>query len=173
MITNEVTTDVAEQQQQQSQQPQQQYPKKRNRKRNNSKGILLPNEIGVTKESPLKADKEERLRVIYRMSDEIRGLNFNMEAAANFRSHHHKNHNHSNKNPKIVKWRDIDMHDDDPPKIVVAVEGHIVMVGINTRNRPGLLLDISSCLHRDLHLDLCHTEAAVIGKRSVSIWRTE
>jgi len=36
-----------------------------------------------------------------------------------------------------------------------------------------LAIDLSSCLHQDLHLDLCHTEAAVTGKRSVSTWRTE
>jgi len=85
----------------------QSYPKKRKQKRiNSSKGIPLPNEIGVTKESLLKADKEERLRVIYRMSDEIRVLNFNMEsAAANFRSHHH----HHSKNNKSQEFQNHQM----------------------------------------------------------------
>jgi hypothetical protein len=47
-----------------------------------------------------------------------------------------------------------------------------VLVGINSRDRPGLLLDISKGLLR-LELQLRHTEAAVIDERSFSIWRCE
>lgn len=66
----------------------------------------------------------------------------------------------------------------DPPQIVVTTDYHesgnhqLVLVGINARDRPGLLLDISKGLLR-LELQLRHTEAAVIGERSISIWRCE
>ena len=66
----------------------------------------------------------------------------------------------------------------DPPQIVVTTDYHdsgsqrLVLVGINSRDRPGLLLDISKGLLR-LDLQLRHTEAAVIGDRSISIWRCE
>jgi UTP:GlnB (protein PII) uridylyltransferase len=45
-----------------------------------------------------------------------------------------------------------------------------VLVGINARDRPGLLLDISKCLLL-LDLQLHRTEAAVLDERSVSVWR--
>jgi hypothetical protein len=63
----------------------------------------------------------------------------------------------------------------DPPQIVVTSDSgsqRLVLVGINSRDRPGLLLDISKGLLR-LNLQLRHTEAAVIGDRSISIWRCE
>jgi len=66
----------------------------------------------------------------------------------------------------------------DPPQIVVTSDYHdsgsqrLVLVGINARDRPGLLLDISKGLLR-LQLQLRHTEAAVIDERSISIWRCE
>ncbi|KAL7576540.1 hypothetical protein ACA910_018036 [Epithemia clementina (nom. ined.)] len=60
----------------------------------------------------------------------------------------------------------------DPPKIVVTIEKDLVVVGINARDRAGLLLDISKGLLR-LDLQLHHTEAAVFIERSVSIWRCQ
>ena len=64
----------------------------------------------------------------------------------------------------------------DPPQIVVTSDHHekegLVVVGINAHDRPGLLLDISKGLLR-LDLQLRHTEAAVVGERSLSIWRCE
>jgi len=66
----------------------------------------------------------------------------------------------------------------DPPQIVVATDYHesgsqrLVLVGINARDRTGLLLDISRGLLR-LELQLRHTEASVIDERSISIWRCE
>lgn len=47
---------------------------------------------------------------------------------------------------------------------------HLVLIGVNARDRPGLLLDISKCLLR-LDLQLHRTEAAVLDERSVSVWR--
>jgi hypothetical protein len=49
-------------------------------------------------------------------------------------------------------------------------DNRLVLVGINARDRPGLLLDISKCLLR-LDLQLHRTEAAVLDERSVSVWR--
>ena len=100
-------------------------------------------QIGTTKESLLGADEEERLRSIHRMTDLIRGEN---EA-------------------------DPDMQG-APPTIVVSMDEDVIVVGVNAPDRPGLLLDISKGLLK-LGLELRHTEAAVNGTRSLSIWRTE
>jgi len=72
----------------------------------------------------------------------------------------------------------VHMKASDPPQIVVTTDYHdsgsqrLVLVGINARDRTGLLLDISRGLLR-LELQLRHTEAAVIDERSISIWRCE
>jgi K+/H+ antiporter YhaU regulatory subunit KhtT len=57
-------------------------------------------------------------------------------------------------------------------KVVVTSEHGYVIVGIDTRDRPGLLLDISKGLLR-LNLTLRHSEASVVKDRSISIWRCE
>jgi hypothetical protein len=54
----------------------------------------------------------------------------------------------------------------------VTSEYEFVVVGVNADDRPGLLLDISKGLLR-LNLSLRHTEASVVGQRSISIWRCE
>ncbi|GAX22225.1 hypothetical protein FisN_19Lh293 [Fistulifera solaris] len=100
-------------------------------------------EVGTTKESLLDADEGERLRNIHRMTDLIRG----------------------------AKDADLDMQG-APPSIVVSMDEDVVVVGVNARDRPGLMLDISKALLK-LGLELHHTEAAVKGTRSLSIWRTE
>ena len=48
----------------------------------------------------------------------------------------------------------------------------LLLIGVNAPDRPGLLLDISKGLLQ-LSLQLHHTEAAVVGERSVSVWRCE
>mmetsp|Transcript_1386 Transcript_1386/g.2448 ORF Transcript_1386/g.2448 Transcript_1386/m.2448 type:complete len:610 (+) Transcript_1386:897-2726(+) len=59
-------------------------------------------------------------------------------------------------------------------KVVVLIDTQdledVVLVGVNTIDRPGLMLDISRTLH-SLGLQLHHTEASVIRNRSISIWR--
>ena len=59
-------------------------------------------------------------------------------------------------------------------QIVIAADtrstSRLVLIGINARDRPGLLLDISKGLLR-LDLQLHRTEAAVLDERSVSVWR--
>jgi hypothetical protein len=57
-------------------------------------------------------------------------------------------------------------------KVVVTSEHGFVIVGVDARDRPGLLLDISKGLLR-LNLTLRHSEASVVGDRSISIWRCE
>ena len=57
-------------------------------------------------------------------------------------------------------------------KVVVTSEHEFVVIGVNANDRPGLLLDISKGLLR-LNLSLRHTEAKVVGVRSISIWRCE
>lgn len=60
----------------------------------------------------------------------------------------------------------------DPAQIVVTIDDHLVVVGINAKDRPGLLLDTSKGLLR-LNLELRHAEAAVVNERSTSIWHCE
>ncbi len=61
-----------------------------------------------------------------------------------------------------------------PAKVVCLIDTQdledVVIIGINSNDRPGLLLDISRGLH-SLGLQLHHTEASVIQSRSISIWR--
>jgi uncharacterized protein with PhoU and TrkA domain len=54
----------------------------------------------------------------------------------------------------------------------VVAEHGFVIVGVDAKDRPGLLLDISKGLLR-LNLTLRHSEASVVGDRSISIWRCE
>ena len=54
--------------------------------------------------------------------------------------------------------------------VVLCEENGIVVVGVNSADRPGLLLDISKAL-LVLNLMLNHSEASVVGDRSVSVWR--
>ena len=114
-------------------------------------------QVGVTKESLLQADEEERLRHIHRMSDLIRG-NEPSEQATGMTS--------------PTTRRRPELRADDPAKIVVTIDHHLVVVGISAKDRAGLLLDISKALLR-LKLELRHTEAAVRDDRSISIWRCE
>ena len=108
-------------------------------------------EVGMTKESLLQADDAERLRIINRMTDLIRGDEVREDAA---------------------RRRPLSIRPMDPAKVVVTVEKDLVVVGINAKDRTGLMLDISKGLLR-LNLQLHHTEAAVRADRSISIWRCE
>lgn len=74
--------------------------------------------------------------------------------------HHHQHRNRRNND--LV----------GPHKVVVTSEHEFVVIGVNVKDRPGLLLDVSKGLSR-LNLNLRHTEASVVGQRSISIWRCE
>lgn len=64
----------------------------------------------------------------------------------------------------------ISLKDDDRPKIVVANMYGVISVGVNAMDRNKLLHDISRGLLR-LNLKILHSEAAVIKKRSISVWK--
>eukprot|EP00804_Cyclotella_cryptica_P009264 CCRYP_016753-RA/>CCRYP_016753-RA protein AED:0.22 eAED:0.24 QI:713/0/0.5/1/0/0.5/2/0/696 len=93
---------------------------------------------------------QDRMRIIFNMQDAIRGDWQAYAPLCDFPS--------SGENARVVVSNQED-HD-------------LVVVAIDTLDRPGLLLDISKCLSR-LHLELHHTEAAVRHSRSLSIWRCE
>ena len=100
--------------------------------------------LGITLDTLLDATHQERMRVIFSIEDAIRGDGSTYQTtlpSSTFR-------------------------------IVVAAqeEQDLVILAVDGPDRPGLLLDISKCLVR-LKLDARHTEAAVRGIRSLSIWR--
>ncbi len=57
-------------------------------------------------------------------------------------------------------------------KVVVMTEHEIIAIGIEARDRPELLLDISKSLS-SFKLNIRNTEATVVGTRSISVWRCE
>lgn len=106
--------------------------------------------LGFTLDSLLDSTHKDRMRVIFNMQDAIRG-----EWQVYAPLYHAPSLGGSS-------------------RVVVAnQEDHdLVVVAIDTLDRPGLMMDISKCLAR-LHLELHHTEAAVHNSRSLSIWRCE
>ncbi|KAL3784128.1 hypothetical protein HJC23_005786 [Cyclotella cryptica] len=106
--------------------------------------------LGFTLDSLLGSTVQDRMRIIFNMQDAIRGDWQAYAPLCDFPS--------SGENARVVVSNQED-HD-------------LVVVAIDTLDRPGLLLDISKCLSR-LHLELHHTEAAVRHSRSLSIWRCE
>ena len=109
----------------------------------------FPIEIGATKDSILQSNEASRLRSINQLTDRIRGQT-QSDISTKKATH--------------------------PPVIVVASDSHdkhgTILVGIDAPDRAGLLLDISKGFLR-LNLQLRHTEAKVLGDRSLSIWRCE
>ncbi|KAL3922634.1 MAG: hypothetical protein SGILL_002104 [Bacillariaceae sp.] len=118
-------------------------------------------DIGVTKESLLQADEAERSRSITRMIDTIRGVARD-DPTEEEDQYLHKATPRKERQPTVAGAH----------KVVVTSEHGYVIVGIDTRDRPGLLLDISKGLLR-LNLTLRHSEASVVADRSISIWRCE
>ena len=118
----------------------------------------FPIEIGVTKESLLQADSAERLRSITRMTDMIRKVDRDESQDLNA--------------VRSPRRRQASIPLSDAPKVIVTVDRDLVVVGVDSRDRPGLLLDLSKGLH-SLGLQFHHTEASVINNRSLSIWRCE
>jgi len=115
----------------------------------------IPVEIGTTRESVVNADYAERMREITRLTDMIRGIK-------------------RNESMDLAGARP--MPSEDPllqgPKVVVTIEEYLVIVGVDSRDRPGLLLDLSKGL-LSLNLQMHYTEASVVDGRSLSIWRCE
>jgi len=111
--------------------------------------------VGSTMESLEIADPEVCLRIIHRMIDLIHG--------------------------KQLDQDDIDevglAGDIGPAQILVtsdnAAQGQdLIIIGVSSHDRPGLLSEISKCLAR-MKLQCHRTEAAVVGLRSYSVWRCE
>ena len=129
-------------------------------------------DIGITKQSCVSADVESRLRSINRMTDMIRGITpapSNAEEDLVIKSRMGLSH--------ATSSMSLFMEPDAPARIVVVVDTNeekrpLVVVAINSRDRPGLLPDISRGLLR-LGIQLHHSEASVIQARSISIWRCE
>jgi len=106
--------------------------------------------LGYTLDSLLDSSHQDRMVVIFNMQDAIRG-----------------------------EWQVYSSLGDAPlsgehSRVVVTEQEDqdLVVVAIDTLDRPGLLLDISKCLAR-LQLELHHTEADVCNTRALSIWRCE
>lgn len=66
-----------------------------------------------------------------------------------------------------------------PPQILVSYDNNValydqdlIIIGVNSHDRPGLLNEISKCL-TGLKLQCHRAEAAVVGLRSLSVWRCE
>lgn len=114
-------------------------------------------DIGETKESLLQADFAEKQRYINRLQDTIRGMT--IEESIDGIMTTKKGESSPTAPPKIVAVTDKDDH-------------QLVIIGINARDRPGLLLDISKSLIR-LGLNFHRTEALVLDGRSLSLWRCE
>eukprot|EP00934_Nitzschia_sp_Nitz4_P004130 Nitzschia sp. Nitz4//scaffold71_size96697//52407//56542//NITZ4_004698-RA/size96697-augustus-gene-0.145-mRNA-1//1//CDS//3329557256//4120//frame0 len=116
-------------------------------------------EVGTTKESLVSAAEAERSQAITRMIDAIRGVARNEPRMDEIRAFASARKRRSR--------METGAH-----KVVVTSDHEFVVVGIDTRDRAGLLLDISKGLV-SLRLNLRHTEAKVVGARSISIWRCE
>eukprot|EP00549_Striatella_unipunctata_P022054 CAMPEP_0118726066 /NCGR_PEP_ID=MMETSP0800-20121206/33489_1 /TAXON_ID=210618 ORGANISM="Striatella unipunctata, Strain CCMP2910" /NCGR_SAMPLE_ID=MMETSP0800 /ASSEMBLY_ACC=CAM_ASM_000638 /LENGTH=1154 /DNA_ID=CAMNT_0006634835 /DNA_START=160 /DNA_END=3625 /DNA_ORIENTATION=+ len=116
--------------------------------------------LGTTKESVSQSEHIECLRSINRMTDQIRGV-LTVEPEGD-----------SLLSSAPARRRRQTSTPSESSKIVITVENNLVLVGVDTKDRPGLLLDISKGLLR-LELELRHTEAAVLEERSISIWRCE
>jgi len=102
-------------------------------------------EVGTSEEALLSTDPTERSRLIYQMTDLIHG-----NSPAN--------------SPAIS------LGTNDPSTIVDVEEDGVISIGVNSPDRNNLLLDISRGLSR-LDLEIRNSEAAVVGRRSISVWK--
>ena len=138
----------------------------------------VPAEIGVTVESLLNADEAERSRAITRMIGKCINIIFMRRTFAKIPlSHHFFAHTSDlirgveRDEPMIAGKKESDQAT-AAHKVIVLPERDLVVIGIDARDRPGLLLDVSKGLS-SLRLNLRHTEASVVGQRSLSVWRCE
>ncbi|KAJ8602354.1 hypothetical protein CTAYLR_004240 [Chrysophaeum taylorii] len=64
-----------------------------------------------------------------------------------------------------------------PPRVVALPDDTasdlMIFLAVDVADRPGVLRDISDVLLRELALQVRFSEAAVVGRRSISIWRCE
>lgn len=135
--------------------------------------------LGQTSESLSHCDDETRLRFINKITDMIRGT-FQEEGgiATELDSPvilSRKGRSRKRAAPSLTSI----LGEKVPTQIIIVKDTKMkrgdkpmVLIAINCHDRPGLLLDISKGLLR-LSLQLHHSEAAVIGTRSLSVWRCE
>ena len=126
---------------------------------------LVPSEeIGFTRESLLQSDENERWRIINHMVDEIRMSGPGVVKPSEELSLTDSSYYIGNVNQMIA-----------PARIVIASDHGdepLIVVAINSPDRPGLLLDLSKAFKR-LGLNFRSSEAKVISGRSLSIWRCD
>jgi len=114
-------------------------------------------EVGLTKESLSRADEAERSRSITRMIVMVRGV-----------AREEPTHSRINSPSRTVgrqRFRENGAH-----RVVVMSEQGFMIGGVDARDRPGLLPDLSKGLLQ-LNLTLRNSEASFIDTRSTSIWR--
>jgi UTP:GlnB (protein PII) uridylyltransferase len=72
----------------------------------------------------------------------------------------------------LAPAKSVKIDENKQAQIVITADtrSNLVLIGVNARDRPGLLLNISKCLLR-LKLQQHRSEAAVLDERSVSVWR--
>lgn len=119
-------------------------------------------DIGTTKESLRLSAYPMKVRSINQLTDIIRAHDGSSSSLRNNGIHQSTFHQFNTHDPSKI--------------IVVADDGigtnKVVIIGLNTKDRPGLLHDISKGIVR-LKLQCRSTEAAVVDQRSISIWRCE
>lgn len=127
-------------------------------------------EVGTTRESLVEADNFERMREISKLTDTIRGID--RDESDTIPVVNTARRPLVKQSSKKVVFPPMRRSITAAPKIVATIEKDLVVVGVDARDRPGLLLDISKGLLQ-FNLQLHHTEAAVVEGRSLSIWRCE
>lgn len=127
-------------------------------------------EVGTTRESLMEADNFERMREINKLTDTIRGMD--RDESDTIPVVNTSRRPLVKQTSKKVVFPPMRRSITAIPKIVATIEKDLVVVGVDARDRPGLLLDISKGLLQ-FNLQLHHTEAAVVEGRSLSIWRCE
>jgi uncharacterized protein with PhoU and TrkA domain len=64
-----------------------------------------------------------------------------------------------------------------PTRVIVTRDGYntdlVILVAVDSADRPGLLSDISDALFKQASLQVKHSEANVLEGRSLSVWRSE
>lgn len=132
----------------------------------NSQSQLAPSdEIGFTRDSLLQSDENERWRVINQMVDQIR-----MSGPSNVVK---PNQHFPSLDSSFVVGNA--PQSTEPARIVIATDHGdepLIVVAVNSPDRPGLLLDLSKAFKR-LGLNFRSSEAKVINGRSLSIWRCD
>ena len=90
-----------------------------------------------------------------------------------------KQRQHSGDRPDRQPSRDLSLMLDSlaPTSVVISpdpttAKKNVILIGVNASDRVGLLHDVSRGMSK-LGLQALHTEASVVGLRSVSIWRCE